>query len=215
MAKSGRRSTTGGTETATAKRDGLVAAAFQALREEGFARTSARGIASRAGCNSALVFYYFDSVNDLLVEALADSSRTQLAKYEEAFAGATRLDELVASVQGRLRDDMVSGHVKVLAELIGASSSDQQLRAAVLAQVAPWMELTERSLQRVLAASGLGGLVPVDQLAFVMVSLFLGMELLTDIAGDAETIDRLFESAHLVTGVLGALALPETPGATA
>jgi AcrR family transcriptional regulator len=142
MAKSGRRSTTGGTETATSKRDGLVAAAFQALREEGFARTSARGIASRAGCNSALVFYYFDSVNDLLVEALAHSSRTQLAKYEEAFAGATRLDELVASVQGRLRDDMVSGHVKVLAELIGASSSDQQLRAAVLAQVAPWMELT-------------------------------------------------------------------------
>jgi hypothetical protein len=48
-----------------------------------------------------------------------------------------------------------------------------------------------------------------------MVSLFLGMELLTDIAGDAETIDRLFESAHLVTGVLASLALPGTPGTTA
>lgn len=205
MAKSGRRSAVGGSEPGTAKRERLVDAAFDTLREQGYARTSARAIASRAGCNSALIFYYFDSVDDLLVEVLAKSSRTQLDRYEQTVADGTDIDELVTSVQRRLRDDMASGHVKVLAELIGASSSDEHLRTAVFAQVRPWMAFVERTLGRVLPASGLGGLVSPTQLSFLVVSLFLGMELLADVAGDDETIDGLFESAHRLTGLLGAL----------
>ncbi len=211
MAKSGPRSTGGGDERGSARCEGLVDAAFETLREEGYARTSARAIASRAGCNSALIFYYFDSVNDLLVEALARSSRTQLDKYEEALAEVNSIEGLVTSVRSRLRDDMASGHVKVLAELIGASSSDEHLRAAIFSQVTPWMALTEKSLGRILSASGLGQLVPPKQLSFVVVSLVLGMELLADVAGDDDTMDQLFESAHTLAGLLSAF---DTAGVT-
>ena len=66
---------------------------------------------------------------------------------------------------------------RLLAELIGAGSSDEHLREAVLDQVKPWMEFTERTLDRVLGSTGLGGLVPGRQVSFVIVSLFLGMDL--------------------------------------
>jgi AcrR family transcriptional regulator len=209
MAKSGRKSTTRGATSDT--RDRLVDAAFRVVREQGFAHASARAIADRAGVNSALVFYYFDSVNALLVEALTRSSRAQLAKYEAAVADVVRPAELVAAVRERLADDMASGHVKVLAELLGASSSDEHLRAAVFEQVEPWMEFTRRTLERVLAASGLTGLVPVEQMAFVVVSLFLGMELLVAGADNEEIVRQLFDSTQGLVRLLDAVA---SPGAT-
>ena len=51
-------------------RAALVAGAVQALGEVGFAGASAREIATRAGCNQALVFYHFGSVTELLLAAL-------------------------------------------------------------------------------------------------------------------------------------------------
>ncbi|HZA78533.1 MAG TPA: TetR/AcrR family transcriptional regulator [Acidimicrobiales bacterium] len=202
MAKPGQRSAIKGSKSSTAKRDHLVDAAFQTLRDEGFARASARAIASRGGFNSALIFYYFDSVNDLLVEALSRSSRAQLEKYEDMLANVTTLPDLVASVQSRIQDDMESGHVKVLTELIGATSSDEQLREAVFEQVEPWMEFTGRSVERILASSGLDGLVPPAQVSFVIVAVFLGMELLAHLTGDDEVVDGLFDSAYRLVGLL-------------
>lgn len=210
MAKSGPRSVVKGNDSSIAKRERLVDAAFQTLREEGFAHASARAIASRGGFNAALIFYYFDSVNDLLVEALCRSSRTQLEKYEDALASVTTLPELVVAVQHRLQDDMESGHVNVLTELIGAGSSDAQLRAAVLEQVTPWMEFTERTLERVLAGSGLGGVIPPAQVSFLVVSLFLGMELLAGVTRDDEVVGGLFDSARGLLSLLDGF-LPTGP----
>jgi AcrR family transcriptional regulator len=211
MAKPGRRSGAEPGAHSKAKREQLVDAAFETLRHEGFAHASARAIASRGGFNAALIFYYFDDLNDLLLQALAHSSRTQLDKYEAALADVTTLPDLVSSVQERLQDDRDSGHVKVLAELVGAGSSDDYLREAVLAQVKPWMEFTERTLDRILGATGLAGLVPSGQVSFVVVSLFLGMELLGGVAGDDGVIDGLFGSAHQLSRLLGSL-LPAGAG---
>ena len=55
----------------TDTRAALVAAAIDTLRESGFAAASARRIAQRAGCNQALVFYHFGTVNDLLMAPLS------------------------------------------------------------------------------------------------------------------------------------------------
>src|SRR5437773_2308061 len=112
MAKAGKRSQTTRAESSSEKRDQLIGAAFDALRDEGFARASARSIGARGGFNPALIFYYFGSVNDLLVAALARSSRMQLERYDAALADVTTLPDLVAAVQRQLQDDRDSGHVK-------------------------------------------------------------------------------------------------------
>lgn len=53
-------------------RQRIIEAALTALRTKGFSRASARTIASLGGFNAALIFYYFDGVDDLLVNALDD-----------------------------------------------------------------------------------------------------------------------------------------------
>lgn len=204
MAKAGRTSQVGGGREASATRQRLVEAAFEILREDGFGKASARAIAARGELNPALVFYYFDSVSDLLVEALAESSRTQLERYERALGKVTTVTDLVRASEGLLREDFDSGHVKVLTELVSASAGDVELRTKVLAQIEPWMVFAEETLERVLAPTGVILHVPPDQVAFAVLALFLGMELLTGV-GDDEFISDLFDSAGHLVGGLGAL----------
>jgi AcrR family transcriptional regulator len=215
MAKPGRPSSGGTQRRTSAKRERLIDAAFDTVRDEGFARASARAIASRGSFNPALIFYYFDSVNDLLVEALARSSRVQLEKYERALEGVSTLTDLVSAVQDQLRDDMASGHVKVLAELVGSSATDAELRTAVLDHVRPWITFTQRTLDRVLTASGLAGLtglVPGEQVAFVVVSLFLGIELVSGLLEEQHRIDELLDGAAEIAALVDS-ALATGPGA--
>ena len=62
---------------AEATRARIVEAALQALRDEGIAGISARGIARHGGFNQALIFYHFGSVEGLLVAvAQRESERT-------------------------------------------------------------------------------------------------------------------------------------------
>ena len=67
----GRSERTDGRETKAR----LVAAATQSLREVGFAGTSAREVARRAGTHQSQVFYYFGTVPDLLLAALDAAMR--------------------------------------------------------------------------------------------------------------------------------------------
>ncbi|HEY3141291.1 MAG TPA: TetR family transcriptional regulator [Acidimicrobiales bacterium] len=215
MAKAGRRSTTKGRFDAASTRQKLVEAAFQILSQDGFTHASARTIATRAGSNPALVFYYFDSVNDLLVAALAHSSRTQRDRYQRALADVTSLLELVTAVESELREDFDTGHVKVLAELVAASAHDEELRDAVLAEVDPWLRFTEDAVDRVLRANGLEGAIPSSQVAFLLVSLFLGMEQLGSLVSyerEASLFADLFGSARNLAGlVTGWTTTPTRP----
>lgn len=189
-------------------RERLVRAAFDVLRDDGFGRASASAIAERSGLDVGALHAHFGSVTDLLVEALAHSSRTQLVRYQRSLGQVATIAELVRAADGQLREDFDSGHVKVLAEMVAASAADQDLRAAVLAQVQPWMALTEETLERVLVPSGLIDVVSPEQGAFAIVAMFVGMELLAGIGnqGDEDFISDLFDSVHQLTALLGALA---------
>ena len=78
-------------------RAALIEAAIAALRESGFAGASARRIAQRAGCNQALVFYHFGSVNDLLIAALEEVSARRMAAYRDLLDRSGTLAELIAA----------------------------------------------------------------------------------------------------------------------
>lgn len=208
MAKRGRRSGAGDAGSRDDARQRVVAAAFETLRDEGFAGASARAIAARGGFNQAQVFYYFGSVNELLLAALEQSSNDQLAAYREALADVSSLAGLFEVVGQHLEADLRSGHVKVLAELVSGSGSDPELKDRVTTLVEPWLELTEHTLTRVLGATGLDGLLPGDQIAFVVVSLFLGMELMVNLTGDSEKALGTFAVGGRLAALLDAFVTP-------
>lgn len=81
------------------RRQSLLAAATELAREKGLARVTGRDVASRAGVSIGLVHYYFDSIEELLVEVFVRAQEEDLAsaRAEVVAAGSPRqaLDALV------------------------------------------------------------------------------------------------------------------------
>ncbi len=61
-------------------RERLMEATAQIMREEGYAGATSRRVAARAGVRSALVYYYFPTMDDLFVAVLQAGSEASLAK---------------------------------------------------------------------------------------------------------------------------------------
>lgn len=203
MAKAGakRRDDTAGAET----RRRIVAAALDTLREEGFAGTSARAIATRAGVSQAAVFYHFGRVEDLLLAALDETAARRMERYEAAVDGASTLPGLLEVAAEVYREDLASGHLAVLAEMVGGASSSPDLGAAIAQKIEPWVRFTEQAVGRVLEGSPLAVAMPVADVAFAIVALYLGMEMLTHLDGDTARAESLFSSAQQLGGLLAPL----------
>jgi AcrR family transcriptional regulator len=189
----------------------IVEAAFEALRRNGYARASARAIAATGGFNQALVFYHFGTVDDLLVAALDRSSEARLERYRERFAADLTLPELIRTAAELYREDTASGHIRILAELMAAGSASPELGRKVAQRVEPWREFVRETFTRVMGHAPLS-LVAAEDAAFALTSLYLGMELLTNLSGDSERVDAVFASAERLATLLSAF-LPGAEGA--
>jgi AcrR family transcriptional regulator len=187
MAKAGARA--GATKGSS--RDRVVAAAIETLKREGYAGTSARAVARTGGFAQGVVFYYFGGMTELLLAALEATSAARLERYQHALDGVTTLPELVAVARDVYREDLAAGHVRVLSELIAATSHVPELGPEIAHRIAPWIEFTRGAIERV------GGAVPVpaSEIAYAIVALYLGLELLTQLDGDTAPAESLFENA--------------------
>jgi AcrR family transcriptional regulator len=183
----------------------LVQAAIDVLRESGFASASARRIAQRAGCNQALVFYHFGSVNDLLVAALEEVSSRRMAAYRELLDTAGTLAELIASARSVFEADLDAGHVTVLTEMISGAQSVPGLGERVAACLAPWRDFAAAAVRDVLAASPVAALLPAEEAAHAVVAGILGLEMLASLDGDRAAALALFDRARAIGDVLDRL----------
>jgi hypothetical protein len=113
------------------------------------------------------------------------------------------LPELLAVAGEVFREDLTAGHVKVLSELIAASSNVPELGPEIGRRIAPWIDFTEAAIARVLSSSPLEQIVPARDAAFAIVALYLGMELLTQLDGDTSRAESLFGSANRLAQLLG------------
>ena len=180
----------------------LIAAAIDTLRESGFAAASARRIAVRAGCNQALIFYHFGSVNDLLVAALEDVSARRMAAYRELLERSGTLGELIDGARAVFEADLDAGHVTVLVEMISGAQSVPGLGERVSACLAPWRSFAESAVRDVLASSPFGSLVPPGEVAHGVVAGILGLEMLANLDGDRAAARALFDRARAVGDLL-------------
>jgi AcrR family transcriptional regulator len=186
-------------------RQRIVEAALQTLKDKGFAATSARAIATTGSFNQALVFYHFGTVNDLLLAALDRSSEARMGRYRAAVDDVHSLPELLRVAAEVYREDLSGDHVMVLAELITGASSAPELGPQIAARLEPWIAFTEEAITRVLGESPLAGVVPSRDLAFGIVSLYLGAAMLTRLAGDRSGAESLVASGVVVAGLLGSV----------
>ena len=175
-------------------RQRVVAAAFEVLRRNGYAGASTRAIAAAGGFQPGLIFYYFGSLDELLVAALAESSEARLGRYRTVVAEAGSLSELVAILGQIYLDDVASGHIRVVSELVGASISRPELAGPVVALMEPWVELAEHAIDAVLDGSPIRELVSARELALAAVTFYLGANLLTQLLPDQNEVSALLEN---------------------
>ena len=72
----------------------LMEATAHIMREEGYAAATSRRVAARAGVRSALVYYYFPTMDDLFVAVLQAGSEASLAKMRQAITAEEPLRAL-------------------------------------------------------------------------------------------------------------------------
>jgi AcrR family transcriptional regulator len=173
----------------------MVEAAVETLKHEGFSGASARAIGRRGGFNPTLIFYHFGGLNDLLLAALDRTSDQRMARYREAVAGVDGLPALIRVAGEVYREDLDSGHITVLAEMIAGAAAVPELGPEITARMEPWIRFAEEAVHRALGDSPLSDLIPARDAAFAVVGLYLGIELITHLEGDRARAESLFRLA--------------------
>jgi AcrR family transcriptional regulator len=195
-------------ERASETRRALLEASIEVLRNEGFAKATARRIASRAGCNQSLVFYHFGSVVNLLLAALDEVSAQRRERYESALAGVSKPSELVELAARVFSEDLDTGDAAVLVEMIAGSTSTPALGAEVKSRVEPWTAFAADALEKTVGELPLAGLAPPKEIAVAVVALYLGLELLSHLDGDRSDALALFDRARKLAALADLLAGP-------
>lgn len=174
----------------------VVDAALEALKTKGYGGASTRAIAAIGGFQPGLIFYYFDSADDLLVEALAQSSTERLERYREAVEKAATFERLLELLADIYRDDVASGHIRVVSELVGASVSNAELAPRVVALMEPWLTLAEEAIAKVVAGSPFAEIAEPRELALAAITFYLGANLLTHLVPERADFAALLAAAQ-------------------
>jgi AcrR family transcriptional regulator len=155
----------------------LLEAAKKVLRQNGHSGLSTRDVAAAAGVPLSQIHYHFGSKQGLML-ALFDYLNAQLLDRQNAMFHDTTLSlsQRWDRACDYLEEDIASGYVRVLQELIAASWSDPEVARVVRAGLKGWADLIADVARQ--AERELGGLGPFspDEIATLIASAFIGGE---------------------------------------
>ena len=207
MARSGVPSKVGAAGGSEETQQALVRAAVDVLRTDGFHGASARKIAARAGCNQGLVFYHFGSVANLLLSALDAVSQDRLARYSAAVAETSSVVGLADVAAAIFEEDLDTGYAKVLVELIAGSASVPGMGAEVSRRIAEWTGFARSAIEETVSSSLLAAVAPSSEVAYGVVAMYLGLEMLSHLDDDRAQAHALFQRARTLAVLAGMFGL--------
>lgn len=183
----------------------ILEATLETIRSGGIVGASARAIARTGGFNQASIYYHFGSINDAVLAAIAHLSNEQLERYRERLGGVTTLPELVIVARALHEEDGVTGALRVLAQVMAGAAGDDAFGTAVAKVFDPWIEVVTGALVRVLGQSPLGSALPVDELAYAVSALFVGIEMLAALRPQDPRSEMLFTAFSGLAGAFDGL----------
>jgi AcrR family transcriptional regulator len=169
----------------------IVDAALKTLKKEGFAGATSRAIARQGGFNQALIFYHFGSLDGLLLAALDQTSKERLRRYRAAVEEAETVEDMAQVAASIYAEDRDQGHMTVVSQMVAGSVARPELAKEVVARMEPWIELCEEALRKGLAKTPAAEALPLRDLAYAVVTFYLGLNLLTHLDEDRERTEAL------------------------
>ena len=154
----------------------ILQAAKESLLDNGLNGLSTRSIADAAGVPLSQIHYHFGSKQRLVLAVLEAENERLLERQHRMFESDLPLWKQWEQACDFLDDDLESGYVRVLHEMIAAGWSDPEIAAVVWKQLSGWQDLLAGVARR--AAAKLGGLGPFtpEEIGALAGSPFLGAE---------------------------------------
>jgi AcrR family transcriptional regulator len=163
-------------ETVGDTRAAILDAARRRLLEDGHHGLSTRKVAEAAEVPLSQLHYHFGSKRGLLLAVLEEEDRRRLARQTRMYSADRPLWERYEQACDFLEDDLDSGFVRILQEMISQGWSDDTIAAAVRALLVRWYELLAEVAAEAEAKLGpLGPFTPTE-LATLVGNAFIGAE---------------------------------------
>jgi AcrR family transcriptional regulator len=138
------------------------------LREEGHAALTSRRIAERIGVKQRLVYYYFRTMDDLVVELFRRSASRELARLRAALASGHALREIWETTIG-------STDSRLIAEFMALANRIDALRSEVIRFIEESREIQVAAIEGALARKGRTSPIPAHGLALMATSIALSL----------------------------------------
>jgi len=186
-------------------RERILRATVTALGAHGYAGTTARSIAALGGFAPGVIYYHFADLDELLVATAVYTSAARESRYRAAMTGVTSAAAAVRLVRSLHAEDIGSGHVQAVQELVTAARPGTALAAAIAEQTRRWEDLAEQVLRTLLRGTPLARLINPRVAARVVVAYFLGMQALTRIEADPTRPREAFGQAERLAAIFDKL----------
>src|SRR5512133_2608055 len=133
----------------------ILQAARRRLVHEGYANLNVRDIAADAGVNHALSGSHFHGKQQLVLAVLDDANTQLLERQARMYDADAPASEKWRQACDFYEEDLASGFVRLLMELMGASFHDEALRREFVPRALAWHKLIESGVEDFIESSGL------------------------------------------------------------
>lgn len=118
-----------------------------------------------------------------------------MEQYRARVEEIATLDEALAAGTELYREDLASGHITVLSEMITGSLDRPDLGPQIVERMQPWIDLTTDAVERILRPIGMSDVVAPRTVAYAIVALYLGIDLMSHLERDHAKVEEMFDVA--------------------
>jgi AcrR family transcriptional regulator len=166
----------------------LLEAAEACLLRDGFAALSTRAVAEAAGMPLSQIHYHFGSKRNLVLALLEHQNRKLLRRQAVTLGQDRPFSEVWLQTCDHLEEDLRSGYVRVLQEIIAAGYSDEKLAAAVRDVLSGWYVLLVEFARHADPALRSWDTLENSELGVLIGLLFIGAETMILVGWDKPEI---------------------------
>ena len=146
------------------------------LLADGYAALSTRKVATQAGVPLSQVHYHFGSKSGLVLALLEAEDRRRLERQTTMYAEDVPLWQRYEQACDFLEDDLDSGYVRVLQEMIAVGWSVPSIAEKLRSMMAGWTDLLTEVADEAEARFGSLGPFTTRELATLVAVAFIGGE---------------------------------------
>lgn len=154
----------------------ILEAARERLLSDGFGRLSTRGVAEAAGVPLSQLHYYFGSKQQLILDLLEAENTGRLARQAAMYGEDRPLWQRYEQACDFLEDDLESGYVRVLQEMIATGWSDPAIGARVRQLLQGWLDLVTGIAREAERSLGPIGPFTPEEIGALIGQAFMGGE---------------------------------------